>query len=275
MEIPVLQGREFTDTDVRGYAGGIVINQTLARAWGDQSPLGRQVTVFKAAKELPDFGEPIHGRVIGVVADAVHFNMYDTTAPVAYVPYNANPWFGMNLVARTTADPASVVAMMDKTILEVDPEIPIAGRGRGSHIMEQLMAERVANRRLYMIIVALFAASALLLAGIGIYGVVSYVVTQRTHEIGIRMALGADRAAVAQGVFVQSAGTIALGLAVGIGGALAATRVITSLLFQVEATDPATFVSVTVFLASVAAAACYLPARRAARVDPMIALRAE
>ena len=122
---------------------------------------------------------------------------------------------------------------------------------------------------------ALFAASALLLAGIGIYGVVSYVVTQRTHEIGIRMALGAHRIDVARGIFVQAAGTIGLGLAVGIGGALAATRVITSLLFQVEATDPATFVSVTVFLASVAAAACYLPARRAARVDPMIALRAE
>ncbi len=137
------------------------------------------------------------------------------------------------------------------------------------------MARSVADRRLYTIIVSLFAGSALLLAGIGIYGVVSYVVTQRTHEIGIRMALGADGAAVERVVFVQSAGTIALGLAVGIGGALAATRVITSLLFQVEATDPANFVSVTVFLASVAVAACYLPARRAARVDPMIALRAE
>ena len=141
--------------------------------------------------------------------------------------------------------------------------------------MEQRRADGVADRRLYMVIVAIFAGSALLLTTVGLYGVVSYVVTLRTNEIGIRMALGANRVDVARGIFVQAAGTIGLGLAVGIGGALAATRVITSLLFQVEATDPATFASVTVFLASVAVAACYLPARRAARVDPMIALRAE
>ena len=132
MAIQVLQGREFTGTDVASYAGGIVINQTLARAWGDESPLGRQVTLFKAAKELPDFGEPIHGRVIGVVADAVHFNLYDTTAPVAYVPYNANPWFGMNLVARTMSDPSSVTAMLEKAILDIDPTIPVAGIRSGA-----------------------------------------------------------------------------------------------------------------------------------------------
>ena len=275
MAIPVLQGREFTETDVASYAGGIVINQTLARAWGDESPLGRRVTVFKAAKELPDFGEPIHGRVIGVVADAVHFNLYDTTAPVAYVPYNANPWFGMNLVARTMSDPGSVTPMLDKAILGVDPTIPIAGRRMGSRTMEQRRADSVADRRLYTMIVAIFASSALLLTTVGLYGVVSYVVTLRTNEIGIRMALGANRIDVARGIFVQAAGTIGLGLAVGIGGALGATRVITSLLFQVKATDPATFAIVTIFLASVAVAACYLPARRAARVDPMIALRAE
>ena len=195
----------------------------------------------------------------------------DELLPQVFQPFAQSPSTDITVLLRTASDPRRVVSALRSQVLAIDKELPLSDVAT----MDDLLAGETAGQRFEAAAVGLFAALALILAGVGIYGVISYMVSQRTHEIGIRMALGAQqgdmlRMVIRDGMFM--AGT---GMAVGIGGALALTRLLRSLLFQITPADPATYSAVTVILVVVALAACYIPARRAMRVDPMVALRYE
>ncbi|MGH8597342.1 MAG: FtsX-like permease family protein, partial [Gammaproteobacteria bacterium] len=195
----------------------------------------------------------------------------DSNRVQSYYPYPQNPGGSMSIVLRTAGDPASLSDAVRQQVLAIDPDQPIYG----VQTMGQIWTDSIAPDRLYLMLLGTFAAVALVLAGVGIYGVMAYSVTQRTHEIGIRMALGARQSDVLGLVVGQGMKLAVAGLAIGLGGAWFATRAMASLLFGVSATDPVTFVVISVLLAGVALGACFVPARRATKVDPMIALRYE
>jgi putative ABC transport system permease protein len=278
MQIPVRRGVAFTAADVASRAGVAMINETLARRhWGAEDPVGRSITLFKSAQNRPDFGERFVVQIVGVVADVRHAGLEEEPAAEVYIPYTVNPWGHMVLVARTTGDPEAIVPVMRRAVTSVEPDIPVArGTGAGGFMtMEQFLSTQLARRRFTVTLLAGFAIGALLLAALGIYGLISYLVTLRTREIGIRAAMGATRRAIVWLVIAESGRLVVLGLAVGIASAFALTRLLASLLYGVGTTDLVTFAAVTVFLGSVAVFASWLPARRAARVDPMVALRTE
>jgi len=188
-----------------------------------------------------------------------------------YVPFLQSPRAGMSIGLRTTSEPASLTAAVRQAILEIDRDQPIYG----VRTMEQVLSESVASRRLSMTLFSLLAGLALLLATVGIYGVIAYTVSSRTHEIGVRVALGAQSGDVLRLILKQGLVLVLSGVAVGLLAAFLLSRVLASLLFEVSATDPATFVVVPLLLVAVALLACYIPARRATKVDPMVALRYE
>jgi ABC-type antimicrobial peptide transport system permease subunit len=211
-------------------------------------------------------------RVVGVVSDVREFGLEASARPTVYVHYLQRPrqaW-DFAIVARTQGDPAALVPAMRDVMRSLDPEVPTDFRTLG-----QVFSSSLDNRRFSLVIFGAFAAVALLLAALGIYGVTSYAVTQRTQEIGIRIALGARVADVLRLVIGQGMKSVLLGTAIGLAGALAMSRLIAHLLFDVSETDPLTFGVVTALLIAVGLLACYLPARRATRVDPMVALRYE
>jgi putative ABC transport system permease protein len=218
-----------------------------------------------------DWGPPLTGEIVGVVADVKASGPERETQPMIYWPYAQFPQVFNNLVVRTDGDPSKLVAAVKSQVWLVDPELPIARIAT----MEEIIADSVAPRRFNMLLLGLFASVALLLAAIGIYGVISYSVSRRTQEIGIRMALGAGRRDVVRLVVRQGMAPALIGLALGVAGAAGLTRLMTTLLFGVTATDPIVFGLTTGLLGAVALAACWLPAWRAARVDPLIALRYE
>jgi putative ABC transport system permease protein len=260
--ISVLKGRTFTDGDNERSPKVAVLNETLARVmWPGDDPVG---------KELPVPGGSFLS-VIGVVRDTRHETLSNDVQSEVYVPYLQEPVISMQLAVRSIADPASLTSAVRKQVAAVDPEQPI------SHVatLEQTISESVAPRRFTMLLVGIFAAIALALATVGIYGVMAFSVTQRTHEIGIRMALGADRSDVLRLVVRQGLRLTLAGVAFGIAGAWALTRFVTSFLYGVRPTDPATFATVSVVLIAVSVLASYIPARRATKVDPMVALRYE
>jgi putative ABC transport system permease protein len=265
MGIPLRAGREFTDRDAAGAPQVMIINEFMARQhWPDEDPVGKRVTML-------DWGPPLTGEIVGVVGD-VKANALDVEArSMIYWPYPQFPQVFNNFVIRTGGDPSNIVGAVKSQIWSVDPELPIARIAT----MEQLIADSIAPRRFNMLLLGIFAAVALCLAAVGIYGVISYAVSMRTQEIGIRMALGAGRGSVL-GLVVRQGMTPALvGLALGLVAAFALTRVMTSLLFEVSATNPLVFGLTSAVLGGVALAACWIPAWRAARVDPMVALRYE
>jgi putative ABC transport system permease protein len=265
MGIPLRAGREFTDRDAAGAPQVMIINEFMVRQhWPDEDPVGKRVTML-------DWGPPLTGEIVGVVGD-VKANALDVEArSMIYWPYPQFPQVFNNFVIRTGGDPSNIVGAVKSQIWSVDPELPIARIAT----MEQLIADSIAPRRFNMLLLGIFAAVALCLAAVGIYGVISYAVSTRTQEIGIRMALGAGRGSVL-GLVVRQGMTPALvGLALGLVAAFALTRVMTSLLFEVSATNPLVFGLTSAVLGGVALAACWIPAWRAARVDPMVALRYE
>jgi putative ABC transport system permease protein len=240
------------------------VNETLARHfWPNQDPVGRRVTLGPAGPNLLT--------VAGVAADIRHNGLAEEVEPELYLPFLQSPQSGMNLAIRTRSDPTSVLNAVRAQVAASDPEQPVYDVST----MEQRLADSVAPRRFNMLLLGAFALLALMLAGVGIYGVMSYSVVQRTHEIGVRMALGALGGDVLRMVVGQGMKLALVAAAVGLAAALALTRVIASLLYGVGPADFATFAAVSLLLLLVAFLATYLPARRATKVDPSVALRYE
>jgi putative ABC transport system permease protein len=267
MGVALLKGRAFDERDRSDAPPVILINQTLAaRVFGGEDPLGRRVT-FKFTADQPPF------EIVGVVGDEKVTSLDARTTPVIYFPVSQGPDGRMSIVARTTAEPAAVAGGVRGVVRELDPEVPVFG----VRTMGQLISDSRATfmRRYPAYLIGVFACVALLLAVVGIYGVISYAVTQRTRELAIRVALGARGRDVLRLVLRDGLLLALAGVGLGVCGALALTRLMSGLLYGVSATDPLTFVAVSLLLALVALAACLAPARRAAKVDPMAALRYE
>lgn len=209
--------------------------------------------------------------IVGVVADTKMYGLTQKARMEVYLPYRQETSNSMALVVKSTDDPAALTSSIRRVVASIDKDQPIFG----VQSMQQVVNDSVSTRRITLILLSLFSGLALVLSAIGIYGVVSYSVAQRIREIGIRMALGAQRRDVLRLVLGQGARISGIGIAIGIGASLLLTQLMRKLLYSVSATDPATFLAVVLLLALIALAACYIPARRSARVDPLIALRQE
>jgi len=264
MDIPLLAGRAFTDADTREAPRVAIIDERLASEyWPNESPLGKRIRFGP-----PDGATPWH-TIVGVVGTVQHVRLDAATRKLAYVPSLQDPTGFQTLVVRSHTPLESLIAAVKNVVKEMNPNLPI------THVatMREVIAESIWQPRLYAILFAVFAVVALTLAAVGIYGVMSYAVTARTNEIGIRMALGAERRHVLKLVVGQGMALALGGVGVGLAGGLLLTRLMKTLLFGVSATDPLTFAGVSLLLFSVALLACYLPARKAAQVDPLVALR--
>jgi putative ABC transport system permease protein len=276
--IPIVRGRDFTPEDMRSPGDAMLVNQALAaRYWPGGDPIGKRITVYKSAQGRPEFGQPVRGTIVGVVGNVRHFSLDTDFSPEVYLPYTLTVWPRMSVIARTAGDPASLIPTLTRAVRAVDPDIPLEGSrlSSGVYDLSDLLRESLAYRRFITGLLAAFALPALLLAALGIYGVVAYLVTQRGHEIGIRMALGAQRSHVLALVLGEGMRLAAIGVALGAAGALATTRWLRSELYETSATDPVTFVLAAVVLAVIGAAATLVPARRATAIDPARALQAE
>jgi predicted permease len=275
MGIPLLRGRFITEQDTRETPHVAVIDEYMARdLFSGEDPIGKRMTI-PGNDKMPD----IPFEIVGVVGHVKHFGL-DAQKEILfqfYMPYVQIPddflagLLGMALVARTAGDPAAMAGPVKEAILTLDKDQPVTA----VRTMDQVLVDSLSQRRFTMLLLGLFAGLALILASVGIYGVMSYTVAQRTHEIGVRMALGAQPGDVLKMVVRQGMALVGLGVAIGLGVAFALTRLMTSFLFGVSATDPLTFVAISLVLAGVALAACFVPARRATKVDPMVALRYE
>lgn len=256
---PVVSGREFTDRDITGAPLVAMISQAGVRQWfGGESPIGKMVTAAGAQRQI-----------VGVVGDIRARGLRDLAGPMLYVPYMQRTARSPRFIVRTSAESVAPATTIRSAFREIDPEIPISAFVPFS----QLVADSVARPRFYTSLLVLFAATALVLAAVGIFGVMSYSVAQRSREIGIRLALGAARGQVMTRIVGRALGLAALGAALGVVGTLGLARVIQSLLFGVPVLDPITLAAVVIVLCGSATLASYLPARRAASIDPVIALR--
>jgi putative ABC transport system permease protein len=266
MGIPLLEGRYFTKDDASGATPVAVIDQEMAlQCWPNENPLGKRFSFAGGSPRAKPF------QVVGVVGDIRNFALGEAPKPAAYFPVRQMSPDDAFLVVQAVRDPAALVSTVRDAVSAVDKNEPISSFAT----MNQLIWRSVSEPRVRSIVLATFGGLALLLAIIGIYAVMSYAVTERTHEIGVRIALGAQRGDVLRMVIREGMLLAAVGIVTGVGGALALTRFLRSLLFEIKTTDPATFVGVSILLLLVALAACYIPARRAMRVDPMVALRYE
>jgi putative ABC transport system permease protein len=266
MNIPLVKGRMFTEQDNENSTPVGIISQSVAEAaWPGQDPLGKRLQSRNDNKEE-------WTTIIGVVADVRHRGLDKRGSADLYLPYAQRPFRAgdVTVVMRTSTDPTSIIAEVREQVRSIDKNVPVE-----FETMKRVFDRSVANRRYNTLLLGTFAGLALLLSLIGIYGVLSYTVTQNTREIGIRMALGAQPGDVLKLVVGQGMILALVGVGLGVLGALALTRVMASLLYDTKATDPLTFVGVSVLLIAVAFLACYVPARRATKVDPMIALRYE
>jgi putative ABC transport system permease protein len=284
MGIPLLKGRYFTNQDNRQHLEGkdlsklneeekfiaglntIIIDQEFARRhWQDEDPIGKRIR----------FGRETDARTATVVGVVGRVKMEgldtDSNRVQGYFPFSQIPQRSMTVIVKSTVEPTLMVESARKQVLAVDPNQPIYS----IRTMDEIRDESVAPEKLNLTLLGLFAGIALVLAIVGIYGVMSYSVTQRTHEIGIRMALGARAADVLKMVIGQGMKLTLIGVGIGLVGAFGLTRLMATLLFGVKPTDPLTFGAIALLMASVAFLSCWLPARRATKVDPMVALRYE
>jgi putative ABC transport system permease protein len=262
LQIPLLAGRVFELRDNADAPKVVIINETIAkRNFGSASEaIGKRLSLWRDEKFMRE--------IVGVVGDTKTGSLAGEGGAQIYVPNAQARYNLMGLVIRTARDPAAFAAQLRREVQALDNDQPIYK----VRTMDDVVANSLGTRRVSMELFAVFAIAALLLAAIGIYGVMAYSVTQRTQEIGIRMALGAQRSHVLALVIRQGMTLAVIGVIVGLAGAFALTRVIGNLLYEVTATDPATFVWIPILLAVVSFFACYLPARRAARLDPIKAL---
>ena len=266
MGITLLAGRDFADTDTADALKVTIVDERLARHyWPNESGVGKRVRFGP-----PENNEPWH-TIIGVVRSVRHERMQADTDESVYLPHSQIPVTNLTLVARTTSDPHDVTTAFRREVAQLDRDQPISEIAT----MEEVIAESIWQPRLYATLFAVFAGGALVLALIGIYGVMAFLVQTRTHEIGVRMALGATARDVFKLIVGRGMKLTVFGIVIGVAGAIALTRLMHSLLFNTSATDPFIFVVIAILLSATAFLACYIPARRAARVDPLTALRYE
>jgi putative ABC transport system permease protein len=277
-KIPLLRGRVFTERDETNSARIVIINQAMAKKyWPKEDPIGQVITIGKGLG--PQFNDAPR-QIVGIVADVRETGVADTNVGVMYIPQSqvpegltqlANSVLPLSWCIRSSMDPGTLRTAIERQFASFDPMLSIAK----VRPMEQVMAEGVSRQNFNMLLLSIFAGIALILAAIGIYGLMSYAVAQQTQELGIRMALGADRHHVMQLIVKQGMTPALVGVLAGLAVAFGVTRVLGSLLYGVKASDPLTFGTVSIVLAAVALVATYIPARRAVRVDPVIALREE
>jgi putative ABC transport system permease protein len=281
LRIPLRRGRDITDADNESAPGVVIINETLARRyWPNEDALGKRIKL--GSPEPQRAWDGLWLTIIGVVGDVRAVGLENEATPEMYLPYLQNPWRGMpnrpymtlvgrtmSLAVRGAAASANLTTAIRQAIAAVDKDQPVAAVGT----LESLLASSLAQRRFNLSLLSLFATVALALAAIGLYGVMSYGVSQRTQEIGLRMAMGAEARDVQRLVIGQGMKLALAGVLIGLGGAIALTRLLSTLLFAMSATDPLTFGVVALLFIGVALAACWIPARRATKVDPLTALR--
>ncbi len=258
------RGRLFTAQDDAQAAPVVLVNETMARRFfPNREPIGERLKFGERARDTLE--------IIGVVADVKNDDLEEQADPAVYVPYAQQPWSTMNLIVQAQQDPAQLAAAVRGAVREMDRHLPV------SHVkpLRQMIDERASAKRVLTWTMGVFAGIALLLAALGIYAVMSYAVSQRTHEIGIRLALGARQRDILRLVIRQGLRLTLLGVGIGLVGASAFTRALAFFLYGVTGNDPATFAGVTFVLGGAALLACWLPARRATKVDPMIALRCD
>jgi putative ABC transport system permease protein len=268
MGVELLKGRDFDERDTLSSNPVVIINESLARKhFPDQDPIGRRIN--------PSFSTDDRGvlwrEIIGVVGDVRHASLSQESGNEVYVAHTHASSSTASVVARTMGDPHSIIAAAREVVRALDQNLPIYA----VKTLEEYVASSVAQARFNMLLLGVFACVALALTAVGLYGVMAYSVTQRTHEIGVRMALGARAGDVLKLVVVRGMGLALAGVVLGVAASLALTGVMKSFLFGVSATDPLTFVLIGSLLAVVSFAACYIPARRATKVDPMVAIRYE
>jgi putative ABC transport system permease protein len=269
MRIPLLKGRYFTEQDRRGGMGAAIINESLAKAYfPNEDPIGKHISNIGANQ---NDGDPKQWEIVGIIGDVHHSSLTKAATPEIYLPIQQNCWGWGNFLIRSSNDPTALARSFAEAIREGDKSVPVSG----VQPLTEAIADTVAQTRFYTLLFALFGATGLVLTLTGIYGVISYTVSQQTQEIGIRLALGAQTLDVLRLVVGQGLLLTLIGIGLGLAGALGLTRLIQTLLFNVSATDPMTFAGVAVLLALVALLACFIPARRATKVDPMVALRYE
>ena len=267
MGIPLLAGRLVTEQDSVNGTGAVVINEAMAkRFWPNEDAIGKRISTATANGQQTQWQT-----IVGIVGNVRHLGLDVAPRPELYYHTNSNPPFGPVVVIRTTGDPQRVISLARAKVRELDHNVAISN----VNTMAELVARSVAQRRFGMFLVSVFAALALVLAVVGIYGVVSYSVAQRTNEIGVRMALGASATDVLKMILKNGMTLALIGVGVGLAGAFAVTRLMVAVLFDVKPTDLVTFATVSVGLILVALLACYVPARRAMKVDPLVALRYE
>ncbi len=265
MQLPLKRGRLFSEREATEMRHVVVINEAFARKnLPGEDPLGKRVTIYMKDDNVPS-------EIIGIVGDNKHMGLDQEAEPMAYWPHAELGYSFMTLVIRTLGDAPGIASAARQVIQTIDSEQPIAD----VRTMESLLADSVARARFSTWLLTVFGVVALILAAVGIYGVMSYAVTQRTHEIGIRMALGAQSRDVLALVVRKGLILTVFGVGIGLAAAFALTRIMESLLYGISATDPATFAAISMLLAAFALLACMLPARRASKVDPVIALRYE
>ena len=263
MGIPLLRGRTFGNGDQLNSPAALIVNQTMAnRFWPNQDPLGKQIKFVE---------DNSVGTIVGIVGDAKHFLLEEEQRPQLYVAFSQSPGIFATLVMRTSVEPLSLSEQVRQAVWKVDPDQPMWK----IRTVEFLVDRSVADRKFLMALMGIFAGLALVLTIVGLYGVITYLVNQRTQEIGIRMALGAQVRQILTMVLKQGMLLVLSGVALGLIASWLLTRLIARLLFQVSATDPIAFIGISMLLVVVALLACYLPARRATRVDPLQALRHE
>ncbi len=273
--IPLLRGRVFDDQDIEGRTQVAIIDETMAdEFWPGEDPIGRRVAFeFLGDQDSPD---PIWREVVGVVGHVRHYELKSQSRVQLYVPFTQPPiWFDrrppLALFVRTQQPPTTIVSAVRAELAQLDPNLPLYE----TQTMDEVMSREMATDRMFSGLLVIFSAVALILAAVGLYGIIAYTVARRTHEIGIRMALGAGRSDVLQLVMRRAVALTAIGIAVGLAAAFAVTRMLGSLLFEVDPHDPLTFGGIATLLALIALVASYVPAFRATRVDPVVALRYE
>jgi putative ABC transport system permease protein len=265
MGVPLLRGRNFTDIEASEARHVVLISESMAQQdFPGEDPIGKRISVDM-------FDEPRQTEIIGIVGDVRYDSLTDEAEPTVYFPHPELTYSFMTLVVRTVGDPAEMAPAVQRELREIDPDQPVSD----VRTMNQVMADTTARARFNTLLLGLFAGLATLLAAVGIFGVMNYSVTLRTREIGIRMALGAQPGLVLMLILREGLLLTLIGIGIGLAGALVLTRIMSGLLFGVGATDPATFAAIVLLLAVVSLIACYIPARRATRVDPLVALRYE